>query len=65
MRFLATAGQHTVSVDAAPEDGGTSTAMSAPQLFAAALGGLRARVPGELVSAERRSLPAIRIRGRV
>jgi uncharacterized OsmC-like protein len=38
MRFLATAGQHTVTVDAAPEDGGTGTALSAPQLFAAALG---------------------------
>jgi hypothetical protein len=38
MRFLATAGQHTVVVDAAPEDGGGGTAMSAPQLWVAALG---------------------------
>ncbi|MEA3339410.1 MAG: OsmC family protein [Chloroflexota bacterium] len=38
MRFLATAGGHTVVVDAAPEDGGAGTAMSAPQMFAAALG---------------------------
>ena len=38
MRFLATADGHTVIVDAAPEDGGGGTAMSAPQLWAAALG---------------------------
>ena len=38
MRFLATARDHTVVVDAAPEDGGGGTAMSAPQLFAAAMG---------------------------
>jgi uncharacterized OsmC-like protein len=38
MRFLATAGGHTVVVDAAPEDGGGGTAMSAPQLFVAAMG---------------------------
>ena len=38
MCFLATAGGHTVTVDAAPEDGGGGTAMSAPQLFVAALG---------------------------
>ncbi len=37
-RFRATAGEHTVAVDALPQDGGTGTAMSAPQLFAAALG---------------------------
>ena len=42
-RFLATVGPHTVVVDAAPrngvpEDGGGGTAMSAPQMFAAALG---------------------------
>jgi uncharacterized OsmC-like protein len=38
MRFLATAEGHTVVVDAAPEDGGGGTAMSAPQLFVAAMG---------------------------
>lgn len=38
MRFLATAGDHTIVVDAAPQDGGGGTAMSAPQLFVAALG---------------------------
>jgi len=38
LRFLATVGEHAVVVDAAPEDGGGGTAMSAPQLFAAALG---------------------------
>ena len=42
LRFLATVGPHTLAVDAAsrngvPEDGGV-TAMSAPQMFAAALG---------------------------
>ena len=38
MRFLATEGGHTIVVDAAPEQGGTGSAMSAPQLFVAALG---------------------------
>jgi organic hydroperoxide reductase OsmC/OhrA len=38
MRFLATEDGHTVVVDAAPEHGGGGTAMSAPQLFVAALG---------------------------
>ncbi len=38
MRFLATADGHTVVADAAPEDGGGGTAMSAPQLFVAAMG---------------------------
>lgn len=38
MRFLAETGEHAVVVDASPEDGGAGTAMSAPQLFVAALG---------------------------
>jgi len=38
LRFLATAGSNAVVVDAAPEDGGAGTALSAPQLFAAAIG---------------------------
>ncbi len=38
LRFLATVEDHTVVVDAAPEDGGGGTALSAPQLFAAAVG---------------------------
>jgi uncharacterized OsmC-like protein len=38
MRFLATAADHTVVVDASQEDGGGGTALSAPQLFVAALG---------------------------
>jgi uncharacterized OsmC-like protein len=38
LRFLATVGEHTVVVDAAPEDGGGGTGPSAPRLFAAALG---------------------------
>lgn len=38
MRFLATEGKHSVVADAAPEDGGGGTAMSAPQLFVAAMG---------------------------
>lgn len=38
MRFLATGDGHTIVVDAAAEDGGGGTAMSAPQLWAAALG---------------------------
>ena len=36
--FEVQAGEHTISVDAAPADGGTGTALSAPQLFAAAVG---------------------------
>lgn len=36
--FLANAGEHAVFLDAAPEDGGGGTAMSAPQLFVAAVG---------------------------
>ena len=38
LRFLATMDEHAVVVDAAPEDGGGGTALSAPQLFVAALG---------------------------
>ena len=38
MRFLATSEGHSVVVDAAPQDGGGGTALSAPQLFVAALG---------------------------
>jgi hypothetical protein len=44
LRFQAAVGEHSgseyppVVVDAAPEDGGGGTAMSAPQLFAAAMG---------------------------
>lgn len=38
LRFLTTAGKHSVVVDAALEDGGGGSAMSAPQMFAAALG---------------------------
>jgi len=38
MRFLAQADGHTIVVDAAPQDGGGGTAMSAPQLWVAALG---------------------------
>jgi uncharacterized OsmC-like protein len=38
LRFLATAEGHTVVLDAAPEDGGAGTALSAPELFAAAVG---------------------------
>jgi len=38
LRFQATVGEHTVAVDALPEDGGTGAAPSAPQLFAAAVG---------------------------
>jgi uncharacterized OsmC-like protein len=38
LRFLATVDEHAVVVDAKPEDGGGGTALSAPQLFAAALG---------------------------
>jgi putative redox protein len=38
LRFQTTVGGHTVDVDAAPEDGGTDIAPSAPQLFAAAVG---------------------------
>jgi uncharacterized OsmC-like protein len=38
LRFQATVGEHTVDVDAAVEEGGTCSAMSPPQLFAAAVG---------------------------
>ncbi len=38
MRFLATAEGHTVVLDAAPQDGGGGSALSAPQSFVAALG---------------------------
>ena len=38
LRFLGTVGEHTMHVDAAPEDGGTGAAPSAPQLFALAMG---------------------------
>jgi len=38
MRFLATTDGHTAVVDAAPQDGGGGTALSAPQLFTAAMG---------------------------
>jgi hypothetical protein len=38
MRFLVTANRHAVTVDAAPEDGGGGTAMSAPCLFVGAIG---------------------------
>ena len=38
LRFLATVGEHSVVMDAAPEDGGGGTAPSAPQMFAAAVG---------------------------
>jgi uncharacterized OsmC-like protein len=38
MRFLATEDGHAVLADAAPEHGGGGSAMSAPQLFVAALG---------------------------
>lgn len=38
LRFLATVGEHAAVVDAAPEDGGGGSALSAPQMFAAAVG---------------------------
>jgi uncharacterized OsmC-like protein len=38
LRFLATQEGHTVVADARPEDGGAGTALSAPQLFVAAVG---------------------------
>lgn len=38
LRFLATVGEHTAVVDATLEDGGDGTALSAPQMFAAAVG---------------------------
>jgi uncharacterized OsmC-like protein len=38
LRFLVTVGDHATVVDATPEDGGGGTAMSAPQMFAAAVG---------------------------
>lgn len=37
LRSVVTVGSHTVVVDPPPEEGGTGTAMSAPQLFVAAL----------------------------
>ncbi len=37
LRFLVTAGEHTVVVDAPPEEGGAGTSMSSPQLFAASV----------------------------
>ncbi|MCX8066977.1 MAG: OsmC family protein [Anaerolineae bacterium] len=37
LRSVVTVGTHTVVVDPPPEEGGTGTAMSAPDLFAAAL----------------------------
>ena len=37
LRFLATVGEHSATMDAAPEDGGGGTAMSAPQFLAAAV----------------------------
>ncbi len=38
LRFLATTGDQFVVVDAAPEHGGGGTGLSAPQMFAAAVG---------------------------
>jgi uncharacterized OsmC-like protein len=38
LHFRAAVEKHTVSMDAAPEDGGTGAAPSAPQLFVAAVG---------------------------
>jgi uncharacterized OsmC-like protein len=38
MRFLGSTNEHAIVVDASPEDGGGGTALSAPQLFVAALG---------------------------
>lgn len=38
MRFLATADDHSLVMDASRQDGGSGTAMSAPQLFVAAVG---------------------------
>jgi hypothetical protein len=38
LQFLTTAREHTGIIDAAPEDGGGGTAMSAPCLFVAAIG---------------------------
>lgn len=37
LRSLVTVGSYTVVVDSPPEEGGTGTGMSAPQLFAAAM----------------------------
>lgn len=37
LRSVVTVGAHTVVVDPPPEEGGTGTAMSAPQLFVAAM----------------------------
>jgi uncharacterized OsmC-like protein len=39
MRFLVMTAEHAVIIDASPEDGGGGTALTAPQLFAGALGG--------------------------
>lgn len=41
MRFLVTPEKHTVVVDAGPEDGDRGTAINAPRLFAAAVGGCK------------------------
>ena len=38
LRFLTTVGEHTAVVDAALEDGGGGTGLSAPQMFVAAVG---------------------------
>jgi uncharacterized OsmC-like protein len=38
MRFLATADDHSTVMDASRQDGGSGSAMSAPQLFVAAVG---------------------------
>ena len=38
LRFLTTIGAHTAVVDATLDDGGAGTGMSAPQMFAAAVG---------------------------
>ncbi len=39
LRSLVTVENHAVAVDPPPEEGGTGTGMSAPQLFAAAMAG--------------------------
>ncbi|MGD2148811.1 MAG: OsmC family protein [Anaerolineae bacterium] len=38
LRFRVSAGRNATTVDAAPEDGGGGTALSAPSLFVAAIG---------------------------
>ena len=38
MRFQVISGEHSIGVDAALQDGGTGTALSAPQLFVGAVG---------------------------